>query len=70
MRRIKLEKQKNCDKLDCGVELGDGNRALSSLRGLLGDIRIRLDHDKIEVNAKVHEMFQWLTTWMADPRKN
>lgn len=73
VRRLKLEKQKNCDKLDepnCGVKLDDGNRALSSLRGLLGDIRIRLDHDKIEVNAKVHEMFQWLTTWMADPRKN
>ena len=39
VRRLKLEKQKNCDKLDefnCGVKLDDGNRALSSLRGLLG----------------------------------
>lgn len=66
----KLQKPK-LDELKDELELDDGNRALSSIRGLLGDIRIRLDHDKIEVNAKVHEMFQWLTTWMAeDPRKN
>lgn len=47
----------------------EGTAALVNLRGLLGDIRVRLDRDKIEINARVHEMFLWLVEWM-DQRKS
>lgn len=44
----------------------DGQQALAAVRGLLGDISIRLDRDKEDVAVQVHEMFLWLKKWMKE----
>ncbi|CUM64234.1 uncharacterized protein PRCAT00001828001 [Priceomyces carsonii] len=43
---------------------------LKQLRGFIGDVDIRLTEDKIEIRAKVHEMFKFLDSWLHSDRSN
>lgn len=46
--------------------------ALSKLRGLIGDIQIRLDQDKVDIDKLIKEMIEFLDRWISvkdDERK-
>lgn len=43
---------------------------LAKLRGLIGDIQLRLNQDKHDLNSKVSEMFEFLNQWIDVKLRN
>lgn len=68
IRKIKALEAKPNSALSGSID--DMKKSLERLRGLIGDIQLRLDQDKKEIQEKVLEMFVMLDTWIQQLKSN
>lgn len=65
-----IEQQQKSDRNPRPLVKEEVEATLKRLRGLIGDIQLRLNQDKHDLNTKVSEMFEFLNQWIDVKLRN